>query len=317
MSKPTDFLSEDDLPPSYTESFSPITITPLSPSATGSHLGPGFSSTPLLNPLSTHLRNLPSYIRQTQSITANTQADRDLDLLHHILPHVEDLLLSPDIGTSRSGLTELVLVPVSAVDRRWGLSGVTERRREGDAVRVGRVEVLGEKGDGEKGEKEKGKRKVERGRDDGDEEIIGGMSANNTEFSDWGRWDDGTARDDTAGALLWWNDEAMARRLAAYLQPKEQVKTERKEVQAAVEQKKKEKSLFGWARKKSEADTSSRSPASPGLKSPVERAVGQRDDRISMKVRADEVTFRRENDFGVWESINGFGIVVTIRVKKT
>jgi hypothetical protein len=35
-----------------------------------------------------------------------------------------------------------------------------------------------------------------------------------------------------------------------------------------------------------------------------------------MVVRADEVTFRKENDFGVWESRTGYGIVVRIRVKK-
>lgn len=32
-----------------------------------------------------------------------------------------------------------------------------------------------------------------------------------------------------------------------------------------------------------------------------------------MTVRAEEVSFRRENELGIWESRNGYGIVVRVR----
>jgi hypothetical protein len=35
-----------------------------------------------------------------------------------------------------------------------------------------------------------------------------------------------------------------------------------------------------------------------------------------MTVRANEVTFRKENEFGVWETRNGVAVVVTIKVRK-
>ncbi|KAK0648628.1 hypothetical protein B0T16DRAFT_408531 [Cercophora newfieldiana] len=113
----------------------------------------------------------------------------------------------------------------------------------------------------------------------------------------------------------------MARRLAGYLQPKAEVVTERKQIQQAVVDAKKEKG-FRWGRKKSEGA----STPSPAIMVPVGSQKGssyleaapivQGDDRVNMTVQADEVTFRKENDFGVWESRSGFGIVVTIRVKK-
>lgn len=38
--------------------------------------------------------------------------------------------------------------------------------------------------------------------------------------------------------------------------------------------------------------------------------------RVSMTVRAQEVTFRRENEFGIYESLSGPGIVVTVRIRR-
>jgi hypothetical protein len=42
---------------------------------------------------------------------------------------------------------------------------------------------------------------------------------------------------------------------------------------------------------------------------PVEEAV-------VMTVRPEEVTFRRENEFGIWESKNGYGLVVRVRTRR-
>ncbi|KAJ9160769.1 hypothetical protein NKR19_g2889, partial [Coniochaeta hoffmannii] len=134
------------------------------------------------------------------------------------------------------------------------------------------------------------------------------------EFDDWGRWDDGGSSSDK-GSAFWFRDEAMARRLAAYLQPKETVKTERREVRAEVQREKEKKGLFGWGRKGYDAKKPEVQPAGAD-KGPVGQVVKQ-SEGVSMTVRAEEVTFRRENEFGVWESLSGFGIVVTVRVRRT
>ncbi|AEO68457.1 uncharacterized protein THITE_2170766 [Thermothielavioides terrestris NRRL 8126] len=113
----------------------------------------------------------------------------------------------------------------------------------------------------------------------------------------------------------------MARRLAAYLRPEPNL--ERKRVQAAVVEKKAaEKEKSGWGRwglgggrKKSVGETSpvAPSPVSPTLPSP---GPAGEDGSVKMTVRADEVTFRRENEFGIWESKTGWGIVVTVTVRR-
>ncbi|KAK4150508.1 hypothetical protein C8A00DRAFT_17992 [Chaetomidium leptoderma] len=113
----------------------------------------------------------------------------------------------------------------------------------------------------------------------------------------------------------------MARRLATYLRP--EANLERKHVQAAVvENKVVEKEKSGWgrwglgggSRKKGLQLTPpvAASPVSPALSSP---GSGGEDDSVKMTVRSEEVTFRKENEFGVWEGRSGWGIVVTVRVK--
>lgn len=40
----------------------------------------------------------------------------------------------------------------------------------------------------------------------------------------------------------------------------------------------------------------------------------QKDKWINMKVNAERIAFRHQNDFGLWESISGWGIVVTLKI---
>jgi hypothetical protein len=72
-----------------------------------------------------------------------------------------------------------------------------------------------------------------------------------------------------------------------------------------------------WGRKKSIVAPSTTSaaalPASPNQVS--DTVADEMDDRVEMVVRAEEVTFRKENEFGVWESMSGFGIVVTVKTR--
>ncbi|KAK3900820.1 hypothetical protein C8A05DRAFT_35530 [Staphylotrichum tortipilum] len=314
-------IPDTDLPPTYSEATTTSSPLPL-PSP---QIDP-YTGLPLASPLTTHLRTLPARLRTTQLVRETAQATTDLDLTTLLVPHVEaflaDLAALSRGGKQKVGGTvvaELTMVPVSAVPVGSGMSGAGERRREGEVVRVARVDVAGVgKGKGEKGWRQQ---VVEEEEDDGSARGSGGRQAG---FDEWGRFDtygSGSGSSSSAEGGWWFTDEDMARRLAAYLRPEPNL--ERKTVQAAVVEKKvveKEKSsgwgrwrLGGSSRKEAEQSPMLPSPVSPVLSSP---GSGGEDDSVEMTVRADEVTFRKENDFGVWESMSGWGIVVAVRVRR-
>lgn len=115
--------------------------------------------------------------------------------------------------------------------------------------------------------------------------------------------DDGDGQD-----LWWWNDEEMAGRLAKRLKP--EVKAENRVLPPRPEV------------KKSEQGSSKGSFWSRGRKKEKEKEVAvlksvepvQVEDRVIMDVQAEEVSFRLENDCGLYESKVGYGIVVRLKV---
>jgi hypothetical protein len=119
---------------------------------------------------------------------------------------------------------------------------------------------------------------------------------------EWGRWGDDSASSSTTPAALWWQDETMASRLAKYLQPERPKPKSRPQ---PVESPQKAKKGWGGFFKKNEP-----TPIYPRPEPRVE------DDAVSFTVKAEEVTFRRENEMGIWESKTGWGLVVRIRVKQ-
>jgi hypothetical protein len=150
-------------------------------------------------------------------------------------------------------------------------------------------------------------------------------------FDEWGRFE--TDPSSTAGGgksgkgggeTGWWfTDEDMVRRLAVYLRPEPNL--QRKRVQAAVVEQKKvvkeEKSVWGklglgGGKGKKAAEPKSPLVPPPPPPGPASPGSASEDDSVMMTVRAGEVTFRWENDFGLWESQTGWGIVVTVRVKQ-
>ncbi|KAK4120549.1 hypothetical protein N657DRAFT_674218 [Parathielavia appendiculata] len=312
----------DDLPPSYTESI--ITPSPLFPQL------PTTTTTTSSSPLTTHLRTLPSRLRATQLARQSAQASHDLALTDLLVRHIEAFLAADltsscasasSMSAERGGgmippVAELTLVPASAVPAEWGMSGAVERRREGELVRVVRVD-MGKVGSGD------GDGFDTVGDAEGDE-VGGSLGAREAGFDEWGRFDtDGGSGGNAAGRQggWWFTDEDMASRLAAYLRP--EPTSDRKHIQPVVVEKKavgKEKS--GWGRwglgggRKKAAEQSSpvvAPPVSPGLSS---FGSGAENDSVKMTVTAEEVTFRKENEFGLWESRTGWGIVVTVKVKR-
>ncbi|KAK3299524.1 uncharacterized protein B0H64DRAFT_439890 [Chaetomium fimeti] len=332
--------SDDLPPPSYSEATTstststaspsrPFATSPLSPSTTTTTtLTPQQTGLPLPSPLTNHLRTLPSRLRATQLAQRTAQAADEFELTSRVVPLVEAFLADLTARARVPPLAELTLVPGPAVPPQASMSGAAERGREGEVVKVGRVDVgglggLGGVGDG-KGDEKGG------GKGDGRGVIGGGDSKGgraegsslreviDTTFGEWGRFD---TFDDTEKENQWWfTDEEMARRLATYLRPEPNL--QRRHVQATVvERKVVEKEKSGWGRfglgggrKKAVEQTSPAlpSPASPALSSP---GLADDDDDVKMAVRAEEVTFRWENALGVWESMTGWGVVVTVRVK--
>ncbi|KAM0351609.1 hypothetical protein ACHAPU_002619 [Fusarium lateritium] len=121
---------------------------------------------------------------------------------------------------------------------------------------------------------------------------------NERAFDDWGRWED-KSQHSASDDVLWWSDHDMALRLAKYISPE---RVDRQVVKAHVEQAKKASrwSLF----KKTEPST----PPTP---------IPQlQEEPVTMTVKAEEVTFRRENEMGIWEGKTGWGLVVKVKIRQ-
>ena len=123
---------------------------------------------------------------------------------------------------------------------------------------------------------------------------------------------------DQEGQMWFWRDEEMAVRLAGYLKPAPDLKNaplppRKEDVKAAAEP---STNRGFWGRKKSGAKSAEMPPLVDDRK--VEAAVlpteGEQ-GRVLMNVQAEEVVFRTENDFGIFETRRGWGVVLKLRVR--
>jgi len=340
-------MDDDDLPPTYTEAV----VSSHNPT-TNSISSNGSLPT---SPLASHLQTLLSQMRAAQQAHATSQATRDLELLTLIVPHVETFLSDLGSSPQPPSVAELTLVPAGVVPRGSIMSGAVERRHEGEVVRIARVEAgklasdpapadTTTSGRGEKGgHPSRSKRYDDDGNsiDEGDAHGYGPSGKKEKLFDDWGRFETEEPEDGGASKMheWWFRDEDMARRLAAHLSPAPNLT--RKKVQATVERRPLSGGGGGGANAASSSGGSSsgssgwrwgRQKAKQRPPSPVQRQQQQQqqtlptpfspvlseggDDRVSMSVRAEEVTFQRENNYGLYESLNGYGIVVKVRVKR-
>ncbi|KAK1833497.1 hypothetical protein QBC39DRAFT_370086 [Podospora conica] len=328
-----DFIpSSDDRLPSYREATT-SSSSHHNPASSPSRPSRPPTTTPLstvfTSPIAAHFDALPSRLRAAHQARASDQAARDLDTINLLVPAIESFLR--DLDLAPAPVAELTLVPASSVPRArgWVLSDGDERRREGEVVRVIRVDDLADddaKLAGDKYPSEKGRPPLSSTTTTNDDDYEDGGRVHDDSraygFDAWGRWDDasplGAASSSSAPPPpppTFFTDEDIARRLASYLEPKAEVKVERRAVQAAVVTAKKEESRWRWGRKKEEpagfaAVTAVSAPAPGPAGQPVSVVRGA---DVSVTVRAEEVTFRRENEFGLWESLGGFGIVVRVR----
>ncbi|KAK9778995.1 hypothetical protein SCAR479_04231 [Seiridium cardinale] len=311
---------DDTAPPPYS------LIAPVSEDSSSS--SSQFNPRSLTSYLHSHIAALPDRIRQTQQTRNAQQVEADIWILDHLAPIVESFLA--DLGAQRTApaLATLTLVPKSAVPVDAQLSGIEDMLRRNEVGRVFRVDIQQEA-------------KCSKG----DVDSKGESSSSTTNetsgyraFTDWGRWEEPGSSSVTPSDLLWWKDEELAQRLASYLQPQTKStprSTIRSPVQVAVEQTiPAERSRKGWGLSRLRSNQSSPSTSSSTVSLPVSPhsrenrpgTVGAGDvagvagdqldngKRAEMNVAAEELAFRRENDFGIWESIGGWAIVVTVNV---
>ncbi|KAI6764571.1 hypothetical protein HG531_012458 [Fusarium graminearum] len=239
--------------------------------------GPSSAPTPTYEPrqsvttiFSSHLQNLPLRIHSVQAARTSARDQRDSEILTLLVPHVEEMLLSITAKDPPPRLTETIFVPGDAVGEEWFFSDEDESRT---VVRVREdTKLVGDQ-----------KRPPKPGVEPRKEKA----------FDEWGRWQDDSTQDSSSDNVLWWSDHDMAIRLAKYISPE---RVDRQVVKAHVEQAKKSS---GWGfLKKSKPQTPE--PPKPKV---------QEEDPVTMVVKAEEVTFRKENAMGIWEGKTGWGLI--------
>lgn len=323
MSKPNHSQGEDDhaevkvddAPPSYTEATS--------------------SSVPSTH-LSDRLASLPSLLLDRRTACEAHGTASDTALVSLMVSEINALLSSlaapgadsgsfsskherhadsrptpqrqPHLSPSAAPLTltsSLILVPSAAVPPCWHLT-TDEPDSEGLTTRVAKIANASD---------------MECGKNDrSDNGNANGAAAPTREFDDWGRWDADADTQAKVQGEWWFRDEDMARRLARHLQQAAetpgkyeeelQKNTERREVPSSHPGSR--PSRLGGLKRLGD-------PKAQAANRESEFAGSQREDGASssMTVTAEEVTFRRENEMGLWESLSGWAVVVRVKIRQS
>lgn len=106
---------------------------------------------------------------------------------------------------------------------------------------------------------------------------------------------------DENSPALWWESESTAIRLAKHLQPQRPASSST-DGQAAKERSSKMSGIRGLFKRSEEVPQN--------VPSKEERPV----ERVTMTTRAEEITFRKENELGIWETRTGWGIILRVRI---
>lgn len=110
-----------------------------------------------------------------------------------------------------------------------------------------------------------------------------------------------SVNDETSPAL-WWESESTALRLAKHLQPQRPASSSSTDGQAAKDRGSKKSGIRGLFKRSEDVPQNAASKE--------ERPV----ERVTMTTRAEEVTFRKENGLGIWETRTGWGIILRVRI---
>ncbi|KAI2634095.1 hypothetical protein GGS26DRAFT_30073 [Hypomontagnella submonticulosa] len=292
-----------EAPPPYTA------VSAVSANPANSH---GLELNSLTSHLQNHVLSLPDRIRAIQRARRAEQTLNDALLLDYIVPIVEEFLADLGARPTPIPVATLTLVPGAAVPQNAALSGLEDMKRRGELCRVSRITI------NSTGKDSKSSSEILNSQNTGDDQSW----TSGQEFTDWGRFGESSSLvDDGAkkAKTLWWHDEEMAHRLAGYLQPKKEPVEVNSVVQAVVEHRipqKKEKKGWGWGRRTGIQKTPEVPIPSPVEPNAATAKQGEREQKAAeMTVSAQEVAFRQENDFGILESVRGWGIIVAVKVR--
>lgn len=290
------YVGDGELPPPY---------SPEPNSAVPSYAPMASSSIHPDSLFAAHLASMRCQIRDQQATRASLQDQSDTRLLALLIPHVEDMLASVAAMDPPPQLVQTTLIPAGAVTADWAPSE-TYREKKNEMHRVVKVQT-------QQPSKMAGDRKLP---------VVptttagGSAGSSGQEFDGWGRWGEDAVGGEGGSSSreeeeLWWKDEDLAKRLAKYLQPaRKVVAVDRATVAAKVVEAKKAKSRWNiLGNSKSGAGVATSTPPT------VSRPVVQVEDDVSMTVTAEEVTFRRENEMGIWESTTGWGVAVRVNIR--
>lgn len=309
-----------DQPPPYS-----ATATTSPPPSTSYHPGS------LTSHLHSHLEALPARIQATQESRSLTQSQTDTYLLDHIIPNVEAFLADAGRLHPVPNVATLTLVPAVAVPENAQLSELDDMKRRGEFGRVCRVDMSSMSTKDTKTDSKGSLSNSVAGPSIGVEQTW----TKDREFTDWGRWNDVVLAGSTSesnGNSFWWRDESTARRLASYLQPlpprRRSSRPKSNPVEQSIPAEKEKKGWFGFRRidRSSVSSEGASGPTTPRRvaggdvlgpldEQPLPSPQNSSDEaRAVMNVSAQEVAFRKENDFGIWESTSGWAIVVQVKV---
>jgi hypothetical protein len=281
MSFPGD---DEDLPPPYTNS------DPSPDTRSGASIDTSI--------FALQLYSLRSRIASQQASQASAREQRDNQVLAILVPHVESILSSIGALQPPPALAEAKLVPEEAITSEWQLSDDTERAA-GEIRRVVRVKAISKLDGQATSSSSKGGAPVPQQSND----------------DEWG-WNGSAEQSTKPDPLLWWDDEGMAIRLARSLQP------DRPAAPAASSSRTQQPAPAAQAKKSSRwklfngssIGKQSNEPALPSAPRPTWSSSNELEPQ--MTVKAESVTFRRENEFGIWESKSGWGIVIKVRIPR-
>jgi hypothetical protein len=119
--------------------------------------------------------------------------------------------------------------------------------------------------------------------------------------------------------MMYWRDEDMAQRLAGYLKPppdprKMELPPRKEEV--VVPQEEPKARGFWRSRKKSVTKSPTAAVIERNVDTDAKLPIMNEapEDKVVMDVRAEEVVFRTENEFGIYGTERGWGIVLKLKV---
>ncbi|KAG6021529.1 hypothetical protein E4U19_005631 [Claviceps sp. Clav32 group G5] len=258
------------------------------------------------------LLGLRGQLRRERAARSSAQDRLDDLLLSLLVPHVEALLESIAAISPVPSLVEATLVPSDAVGGSWRLSD-TEGNQNGQFIKLIRVDRHS-KMPGDK-----------RYLPDRTNSAILDTTGQEQQFNDErghlkDESDNGTQTGSNAD-IWWWSDEELARRLAGHLQPAPETAEggsfERQTSYAEAEPSKqigKKAGRWSFFSKESPRPMA-QSPKPMHLPSHGTTPSPAPSDGVSMEVNAEEATFRRQNEMGIWESKTGWGLVVRVCIR--